>query len=143
MNAMEISRTALDVEWRRLEVIAQNIANASSTLDGTGAPYQALRLLSGPRGQFASLLSGQKATTNLQGVAVYSVEQQNLPPRRVYEPTHPQADAAGYVSYPGFDHAAEMALMVKTSRAYEANVVALNSARQMYAKALEIGRRGA
>jgi flagellar basal-body rod protein FlgC len=143
MNAMEISRTALDVEWRRLEVIAQNIANASTTLDASGKPYQALRLLSGPRGNFADLVNGQKGQADLRGVAVYSVEPQNVPPRRVYEPAHPQADPEGYVNYPGFDHAAEMALMVKTSRAYEANVVALNTARQMFAKALEIGRRSA
>jgi flagellar basal-body rod protein FlgC len=143
MNAMEISRTALDVEWRRLEVIAQNIANASTTLDASGKPYQALRLLSGPRGNFADLVNGQAGQPDLRGVAVYSVEPQNVPPRRVYEPAHPQADPEGYVNYPGFDHAAEMALMVKTSRAYEANVVALNTARQMYAKALEIGRRSA
>lgn len=141
MNAMEISRTALDVEWRRLEVIAQNIANASTTLDASGAPYQALRLLSGPRGSFAEMVDGKSSRPNLQGVAVYSVEAQNIPPRRVYEPAHPQADVKGYVNYPGFDHASEMALMVKTSRAYEANIVALNTARQMYAKALEIGRR--
>jgi flagellar basal-body rod protein FlgC len=137
---MEISRTALDVEWRRLEVIAQNIANASTTLDATGAPYQALSLLSGPRGSFSDLVNG-KTRPNLQGVAVYSVEPQNIPPRRVYEPAHPQADLEGYVNYPGFDHAAEMALMVKTARVYEANVVALNTARQMYSKALELGRR--
>jgi len=141
MNAMEISRTALDVEWRRLEVIAQNIANASTTLDASGEPYRALRLLSGPKGSFGDLLAARRGAPNLQGVAVYSVEAQNVPPRRVYEPAHPQADADGYVSYPGFDHAAEMALMVKTSRAYEANVVALNAARQMYAKAMEVGRR--
>lgn len=141
MNPMEISRTALDVEWRRLEVIAQNIANASTTLDGSGAPYRAMRLLSGPRGDFAAILNGTNKQPNLQGVSVYSIEPQNIPPRRVYEPAHPQADAEGYVSYPGFDHAAEMALMVKTSRAYEANVVALNTARGMYSKALEIGKR--
>jgi flagellar basal-body rod protein FlgC len=141
MNAMEISRTALDVEWRRLEIIAQNIANAGTTLDATGQPYRALKLLSGPRGSFGDLLNQRTATENLQGVQVYSVEAQNLPPRRVYEPAHPQADAEGYVSYPGFDHAAEMALMVKTSRAYEANVVAMNAARQMYSKAMDIGRR--
>jgi flagellar basal-body rod protein FlgC len=140
MNPMEISRTALDVEWRRLEVIAQNIANANTTLDATGAPYRALSLLSGPRGSFADVLNG-KTQPNLQGVAVYSVEPQNIPPRRVYEPAHPQADLEGYVNYPGFDHATEMALMVKTARAYEANIVALNTARQMYSKALEIGRR--
>lgn len=141
MNALEISRTALDVEWRRLEVIAQNIANAGTTLDATGSPYRALRLLSGPRGSFSDLVNPHKGSANLQGVAVYSIEEQALPPRRVYEPAHPQADAEGFVSYPGFDHAAEMALMVKTSRAYEANVIAMNAARQMYSKAMEIGRR--
>jgi flagellar basal-body rod protein FlgC len=141
MNPMEISRTALDVEWRRLEVIAQNIANASTTLDASGKPYQALRLLSGPRVDFAAMVNGQMGQKDLRGVQVYSVEPQNIPPRRVYEPAHPQADTDGYVTYPGFDHAAEMALMAKTSRVYEANVVALNTARQMYSKALEIGRR--
>lgn len=143
MNAMEISRTALDVEWRRLEIIAQNIANAGTTLDAGGEVYRPLRLLSGPRGSFADLVAGRAGQPNLQGVAVYSIEAQAVPPRRVYEPAHPQADAEGYVSYPGIDHAAEMALMVKTSRAYEANVVALNAARQMYARALEIGSRNA
>lgn len=141
MNAMEISRTALDVEWRRLEVIAQNIANAGSTLDAMGEPYRALRLLSGPRASFSDLVNGKEQMSDLRGVAAYSIERQNLAPRRVYEPGHPQADADGYVSYPGLDHAAEMALMVKTSRAYEANVVALNAARQMYARAMDIGSR--
>jgi flagellar basal-body rod protein FlgC len=144
MQAMEISRTGLDVEWRRLEVIAQNIANASTTIDANGDPYRALRLLSGPRGpttSFKDLLASQSQQADLRGVSVYSVEAQNLPPRRVYEPAHPQADVDGYVSYPGFDHAAEMALMVKTTRAYEANIVAMSAARQMYSKALDIGRR--
>lgn len=143
MNAMQISRTALDVEWRRLEIIAQNIANASTTLDAAGEPYRALRLLSGPKGSFSDMLNASDITGKLQGVAVYSIEAQNLPPRRVYEPAHPQADTEGYVSYPGFDHAAEMALMVKTSRVYEANIVALNTARKMYASAMEIGSRSA
>lgn len=141
MNAMEISRTALDVEWRRLVVIAQNLANANTVLDASGVPYQAQRLLSGPRGSFAEMVNRSPDSQNLKGVTVYSVEPQNLPPRRVYEPAHPQANNEGYISYPGFDHAAEMTLMVKTSRAYEANIVALNSARQMFAKAMEIGRR--
>lgn len=141
MNAMEISRTALDVEWRRLEVIAGNIANAGTTLDAAGAPYKALRLLSGPKASFGDLMNGKGPVSDLRGVAIYSIEQQTLAPRRVYEPAHPQADADGYVSYPGIDHAGEMALMVKTSRAYEANVVALNAARQMYARAMDIGSR--
>ena len=136
MQAMEISRTGLDVEWRRLEVIAQNLANANSSAAAGAQPYQALRLVSGPR--FADHLSGGAAS--LGGVQVYGVEPSGDAPRRVHEPGNPNADAQGYVSYPGVDHAAEMTLMVTTSRAYEANVVAMNTARQMYLKALELGR---
>jgi flagellar basal-body rod protein FlgC len=141
MNAMEISRTGLDVEWRRLEVIAQNIANVNTTIDANGEAYRPKRLLSGPAGGFGGIMAERAQKADLRGVAVYSIESQNVQPRRVYEPAHPQADTQGYVSYPGFDHAAEMALMVKTSRSYEANIVAMNAARQMYSKALDIGRR--
>lgn len=138
MQAMEISRTGLDVEWRRLEVIAQNLANANSTQGVGGKPYQAMRLVSGPKAGFANYLS---ANGGPLGVAVYGVEPENLPARSVYEPSNPSADAKGFVSYPGMDHAAEMTLMVKTERVYEANIVAMNAARQMYLKALELGKR--
>jgi flagellar basal-body rod protein FlgC len=141
MNAMEISRTGLDVEWRRLEVIAQNIANANSAVTTNGESYRPMRLISGPAVSFSDALAHGGQPSQLGGVSVYSIEAQNLPPRRAYEPGSPQADAEGYVTYPGFDHAAEMALMVKTSRAYEANIVAMNAARQMYSVALQIGKR--
>ncbi len=142
MNAMEISRTGLDVEWRRLEIIAQNIANVNSTVSASGESYRPLRLISGPAMSFSDVMANRGQASELHGVSVYSIEPQNLPPHRVYEPGHPQADAEGFVSYSGFDHAAEMALMIKTSRAYEANIVAMNAARQMYSNALQIGKRG-
>lgn len=139
MQAMEISRTGLDVEWRRLEVIAQNLANANSSAPPGTPAYRALHLVSGPR--FADHL-GRSSGVGLHGVQVYSLEPGAGSPRRVHEPGNPNADADGYVSYPGVDHAAEMTLMVSTSRAYEANVVAMNTARQMYMKALDLGRNG-
>jgi flagellar basal-body rod protein FlgC len=138
MNAMEISRTGLDVEWRRLEIIAQNIANANSTRGAGSEAYRPLRLISGPRTHFASYLDPNAAP---RGVEVTSVEASSAAPRRVYEPAHPHADADGYVSYPALDHAGEMTRMVSTARAYEANLVAMSIARQMYAKAIELGRR--
>jgi len=138
MEALQISRTGLEVEWRRLEIIAENLANTGSTRPGGGEAYRAQRLVSGPK--FADHLSGSVARRPL-GVAVYGVETAGLPARRVHEPAHPHADADGWVSYPGVDHAGEMALMVSTARAYEANIVAMNTARQMYAKAMELGRR--
>jgi flagellar basal-body rod protein FlgC len=140
MQAMEISRTGLDVEWRRLEVIAENLANVSTTRMADGGPYRAMRLMSGPRAEFAKLLDAPRSE-DLRGVMAYGVEPASTPPRRVYEPQHPHADKDGFVTYPGFDQAGEMTLMVKTARAYEANIVAMNAARQMYAKAMEIGRR--
>ncbi len=140
MQAAEISRTALDVEWRRLEVIAENLANVNTARTAAGEPYRAMRLVSGPRVDFEQLMARGGAARDLGGVAVYGIEPMNLPPRKVYEPGNPQADADGFVSYPGFDHAQEMTLLVKTERAYEANVVALNTARQMYLRAMEVGR---
>ena len=140
MKAMEISRTGLDVEWRRLEVIAQNIANANTARTALGETYRPMRLVSGPKAGFGAYLGKDGAGQSLDGVAVYGVEPMNLPPRTVYEPANPQADAKGFVSYPGLDQAGEMTLMLKTARAYEANVVAMNMARQMYSKALELGR---
>jgi flagellar basal-body rod protein FlgC len=141
MQAMEISRTGLDVEWRRLEVIAENLANASTTRTATGEPYRAMRLLSGPKVSFERHLAGDPQTAALAGVEVYGIEPTDLPPRKVYEPANPQADPDGFVTYPGFDHAAEMTLMVKTARVYEANIVAMNAARQMYLKALDLGKK--
>lgn len=140
MNAEEISRTGLDVEWRRLEVIAQNLANAGTTLDAGGNGYKPLRLLSGPARSFADLSRSEDAAKILTGVRVYSIEQQNIAPRRMYQPGHPQADEKGFVTVSGIDHAAEMVQMLTTSRAYEANVAALNAARQIYSHALKIGR---
>lgn len=140
MNALEISRTGLEVEWRRLELIAENLANVGTTRTATGEPYKAQRLLTGPRTDFAAELARGEGKYNLSGVTVYGVEATSAQPRLVYEPAHPHADEKGYVAYPAIDHAGEMSLMVKTARAYEANIVAMNTARQMYLKALELGR---
>ncbi|MEI9997599.1 MAG: flagellar basal body rod protein FlgC [Rhizomicrobium sp.] len=142
MQAMEISRSALDVEWRRLEVISENLANVNSTRPAGGALYQARHLLSGPRADFSRYLGGTSHADlgKLDGVAVTGIAVDNAPPRLVHEPGNPLADANGMVAYPSIDHAGEMLAMVQTSRAYEANIVAMNMARQMYSKALELGR---
>jgi flagellar basal-body rod protein FlgC len=140
MNAIEISLSALDVEWRRMEVIAQNLANMNTTRTADGGVYRPLRLLSGPAPDFQATLGGESALTPT-GVNVLGVEPIADSVRRAYEPSHPHADADGFVSYPNVDHASEMTLMIRTSRVYEANLAAVNMAREMYGRALEIGRR--
>lgn len=147
MHAAEISKTALDVEWRRLEVIAENLANANVANTATGATFKALHLISGPKNSFSSFLdvkdagSASVAIDKLSGVEVIGVEASAAPPRMVHEPGNPQADKRGFVSYPAVDQAEQMTAMIRTSRAYEANLVALKSAGEMYSKALQIGER--
>jgi flagellar basal-body rod protein FlgC len=130
----------MDVEWQRLQVIAQNLANANTTRTPGGGTYQPLRLVSGPKGSFASLLNGASPAA-LAGVQTYGVERVPGSVRRVHEPNHPHADADGFVTYPDIDRAGEMTLMIQASRAYEANLVALNLAHQMYSRALDLGKQ--
>ncbi|SAL10712.1 flagellar basal body rod protein FlgC [Caballeronia telluris] len=141
----------MDVEHQRLEIIAQNLANANTTRTATGEAYQPLRLVSGPRvAAFDAQLAAVAATSNgnalsatsYSGVQTFGVEASDAPPRLVYDPTHPHADAKGFVHYPGLDHAGEMALMVQTLRVYEANTVMFSAARSMYMRALDLGSKG-
>jgi flagellar basal-body rod protein FlgC len=144
MQAMEISRTALDVEWRRLEITAENLANINSARSSITPLYNQRSLVSGPRALFSTYLGNATSgidTRELAGVDIYGVQESDAPPRLVHEPGNPLADASGMVAYPNIDHAGQMLQMVKTSRTYEANIVAMNAARTMYMKALDLGRR--
>jgi flagellar basal-body rod protein FlgC len=141
MDAMEISRSGLDVEWQRLQVIAQNIANMNTTRTASGEPYRALRLLSGPKADFGALLKAGAAPSQISGVQILGLEAMPAGVRKVHQPSHPHADPDGFVTYPDIDHAGEMTLMIKASRVYEANLSALNIAHQMYMRALDLGRQ--
>jgi flagellar basal-body rod protein FlgC len=139
VDPVAISRSALDVEWQRMQIIAQNLANENTSRVAGGGTYRPLRLVSGPQRSFGALLGSNGAEPS--GVRVLGVEAASAALRRVQDPGHPDADAAGYVDYPGVDHAAEMALLVKTARIYESNLTALSLAQQMNMRALEIGKR--
>jgi flagellar basal-body rod protein FlgC len=141
MDAIEISRTGLDVEWQRLETIAQNLANMNTSRTASGQPYRAMHLVSGPKVRFSRLMGQDAAASPPQGVAVLGMEQARGGVRRVHEPGHPDADAQGFVTYPDIDHAAEMTLLIQTSRAYEANLTAMSFAQQMYSRALDFGKQ--
>lgn len=133
MDAARISRTGLEVEWQRLQVIALNLANMNSS-DAPGTTgYRAMHMVSGPMRSFSAMLD------RLAGVGVQAMVASGGT-RRVHEPGHPHADADGFVTYPAIDHAGEMTLMIRTARAYEANLTALATAQQMYARALELGK---
>lgn len=142
-----IARSGMDVERLRMEVIAQNLANAGAARLPGGEGYQPMRLVSGPNAVsgFEQALGDAArgytvhAPQELAGTRSYGVQATAAPPRIVHEPANPLADQDGNVAYPGVDHAGEMALMVQTQRIYEANVVMYNSARSMFMRAMDIG----
>ncbi len=136
---MAISRSGLDVEWQRLQVIAQNLANMNTSRTASGDPYRAMRVVSGPDISFADALARRDDAAPVP-VKVLDVEAMPGGMRRIYDPTDPSAGADGFVTTPNIDQAAEMTLMIRASRAYEANLSALAIERQMFSRALDLGR---
>ncbi|MCJ2186993.1 flagellar basal body rod protein FlgC [Novosphingobium beihaiensis] len=142
MEAAEISRSGLDVEWTRLRVVAENIANINSSGPANGKGYVARQLVSGPVEDFPATLDRMmREPMPARGVTVYGIEARRDGSKRVYAPNDPQADKQGFITEPNVSLATEMTEMLKAGRAYQANLVALSSAQDMYASALKIGGR--
>ena len=141
VDPIAISRSALDVEWQRLEVLAQNLANENTTRVGGGGPYVPLRLETGPAGVFGRLIDEGAQVAVPAGERELGVLADRGAVRRVYDPHHPDADRSGFVSYPDIDHAEQMAELVKTARIYESNLTVMSLARQMSMRALDIGKQ--
>jgi len=150
-SAMAASASALTAERLRMELIAQNLANLQTTRTPAGGPYRRQLPVFAPRVDFAAALRaalgrgapwpaalGRQAIP--AGVQVLAVVEDPSPPRRVYAPGHPDADAEGYVLLPNVDPVEEMVNLLEATRAYEANVAAFNAAKFMALRALEIGR---
>jgi len=135
LQAYAISGSGMAVEKARVDLTAANLANASSTRSASGVLYQPLRLITGAA---APDVAGQLAGA-LRGAEVIGVRTVDAPPRLAYEPGHPDADDKGFVAYPGIQPLAEMMIMIAAVRAYEANVAALNAAKAMALKTLDIG----
>lgn len=139
LSSFAISASGLTVEKARLDATAINLANIHSTRSIDGGPYRPIRVISGEKGAppFTQVLDLQQIAAG--GVQVIAIAKLELPPRLVHEPSHPDADAKGFVHYPGIDHTAEMINLLTATRAYEANLAALGAAKAMAVKALEIG----
>ncbi len=145
-TGFDISASALTAQRLRMDVITSNIANAETTrgsfVNGQFQPYKRKMVVVEPiQTSFSSILSKQmNANSAAQGVKVTSIREDQSPNKLVYNPTHPDANAEGYVSMPNVDVMKEMVDMIAASRSYEANVTALNATKSMFVKALEIGK---
>jgi len=133
--AFQISAAGMAAEKLRLDVTALNLANMHAAGTSVDQVYRPQRVVTQTVsfGQQFGAMAGAAA-----GVQT-AVVPQNVAPRMVYEPGHPYANAKGMVAYPGVDNVTEMVTMSTALRAYEANVTAMNAARTMAARALDIG----
>ena len=146
-SSFNISASALTAQRLRMDVVASNIANATTTraqyVNGRWVPYQRKMVVmeaKAARPSFSSLLEDKMQGSVGQGVRVTQIVNDSEPFKRVYNPTHPDADEEGYVLMPNVDLLKEQVDLLDATRAYEANVTALNASKAMFLKALEIGR---
>lgn len=143
-NSINISASGLTAERLRMDIVTKNIANAKTTRTVNGTPYrrQVVTFKSKenttPFSEYLRRSGGQ--SQKLTGVEVSSIQEDKSPYKKVYEPGHPDADVDGYVLMPNVDIMTEMANMISATRAYEANITALNGTKSMALKALEIGK---
>lgn len=136
--AIRISASGLDAQSRRMEVIANNVANAHSTRGRDGKVFRRKEVI------FAAKLDKAIGASGLDaqhaGVEIKEIVEDQRPLKRIYKPGHPDADADGYVRMPNVNPIEEMIDMMSATRAYEANLAAIKAAKSMAAKALQIGK---
>jgi flagellar basal-body rod protein FlgC len=144
-DAISTAASGLSAERLRMDVTAENLANAQTTRGADGQPYRRkVVTLEQAGGGFGATLSGALqrggGAGGDAGVRVAGITQDATPNRLVYDPGHPDADARGYVSMPNVQPVTEMVDLISASRGYEANVTVMQTAKQMFAKTLEILR---
>ena len=135
-SAANISASGLSAERTRMEVVAQNIANASTTRTPGGGPYRRQEVV------FSAALDRQRAggLTDFGGVQVVGIVPDGSELPRTFQPGHPDADAEGFVTFPNVNPVNEVVNLLSASRGYEANATAVETLKQMAQRGLDITR---
>lgn len=143
LKSLNIAGSALTAERFRIDTIAQNLANLNTTRTSEGGPYRRKQVVfEEQKLSFANVLSNNVRKKDGQdgGVRVTSVVESDADFIPVYDPTHPDANAEGYVMYPNVNRTEEQIDLMAATRAYEANLVSLNIIKAMAMKAMDIGK---
>lgn len=138
-NTLRISASGLSAERLSMDTIASNMANVETTKGADGNPYRRKVAVFQENLDRELNKNGQYEDVPL-GVKAVGIAEDNSPFKRVYDPTNPDADADGYVSMPNVNILNEMADMMVAVRAYEANLSAVSAEKNMFSKALDIGK---
>ncbi len=141
-DAIDISASGLTAERLRMDVTAENLANAQSTRTPEGGPYRRQVVVlqqasSGFAGELAGAVGGASAPAGVEAAGIVA---DNNPLRRIYDPGHPDADANGYVLMPNVNPVTEMVDLIDASRAYQANVTAMQTTKTAFTKTIELLR---
>ncbi len=144
-KTMDVSASGLTAQSLRMDVIAQNVANANTTRTDDGTPYQRKTVILQEKTQdFYNVLAGAKSlksnTGGNGGVEVSQILADETPYELVYDPSHPDSNDDGYVQMPNVDITREYVDMILASRSYEANITVLNTTKRMALKTFEIGK---
>lgn len=137
-HSFDVSASGLTAQRLRMDAIANNLANVNTTRTERGGPYRRQMPIFASR--YLAEAMREQGGFRGAGVRVLGIVEDSDPPRLVYDPAHPDANAEGYVEMPNVNVVTEMVDMIGASRAYEANIAALNAFKGMATKALEIGR---
>ena len=136
ISGIDITASALNAQKTRLDIIAQNIANAQTTRTPAGGPYQR-QLISFETQLVRQAENGQPG---LRGVQISSITSDKTPGERIHDPQHPDADAQGIVTMPNVNLAYEMVDLITATRAYEANLAVAKNGREMAQRTFQIGQ---
>lgn len=144
-SAFNINASGLTAQRYRMDIISENVANASTTRTEDGTPYRRKVVTFAEKGNqtpFSRVLGHASATYTGQGVKVDQVSEDTWTEmKKVYDPAHPDADENGYVTYPNVDIITEMTNLIDASRAYEANSTAFSASKSMALKGLDLNRQ--
>lgn len=135
---LETSASGLYAQRKRMDIIASNLANLETTRTDKGGPYRRKMVVMRSKsmaGSFRNILGRQ-----IEGVQIEQIVEDKSPFKKVFNPSHPDADKDGYLLKPNVELIVETTNMLMAKRAFEANIAAIKTARQMIMKALEIGR---
>jgi|LGOV01.1.fsa_nt_gb flagellar basal-body rod protein FlgC len=141
IRSLNISATGLYAQKRKMDIIAQNIANSETTVTETGSPYiKKMAIMSETVAMegFDEILDRHSSAMDGAGVAVEVIDMKDRPFKLIFDPDHPQANGDGYVEMPNIDTTEEMIDMLSATRAYEANLTVMDASKSMFAKAIDL-----
>lgn len=143
LSGFRVSSSGMTAQRTRMNAISSNIANINTVRGADGGPYRRKDVVFEAMPEtrnFSEIMGVTSPRAEIQRVQVSEIRQDEKAPMLKYEPDHPDANPEGYVAYPNINLMEEMANMLQATRAYEANVSALQSAKDMAMASLEIGR---